>query len=291
MMPHLHEKLRHTESGVCAMEQANARSIRFFVVATFLLFWVLFLITGAAVIGGAPETVQIVLMNVCAWASTIVLVLFFKRLCPGRGFLDFLKAQFTTVRFTDFAVPALIQLGLAVVAIGAVMLLGGRSLETVEVVTLSGLLPLLLINITAGPMGEQLGWRAYALKELQKRRSPLVASLWIGLLWGLWHFPLWLVSGYAGLDLLLYSGFFMVGIVSFSVFLTYFYNKSGNILVAVWIHFLFNVLLQVVALDMLQLIAAVSVLYLMAATLIVLLDSRAMGVGSTYLEPQVSKAV
>lgn len=273
------------------MEQANTGSIRFFVVATFLLFWVLFLVTGAAVIGGAPEPVQIVLMNVCAWTSTLVLVLFFGRLCPGRRFLAFLKAQFTPVRFSDFVVPALIQLGLAVGAIGTVMLLGGGSLETVEVVTLSGLLPLLLINITAGPLGEQLGWRAYALKELQKRRSPLVASLWIGLVWGLWHFPLWLVSGYTGLELLQYSGFFMLAIVSFSVFLTYFYNRSGNILVAVWIHFLFNVLLQIVALDMLQLLAAVSVLYLVASTLIVLLDRRAMGVGTASLGPQVSKAV
>lgn len=272
------------------MEPANAGSIRFFVVATFLLFWVLFLITGLAIMGGAPESLQIVLMNVCAWASTFVLVIFFKRLCPGRAFLDFLKAQFTAVRVSDFAVPALIQLGLAVGAIGAVMLLGGGSLETVEVVTLSGIFPLLLINITAGPMGEQLGWRAYALNELQKRRSPLAASLWIGLLWGLWHFPLWMVSGYSGLELLLYCGFFMVGIVSFSVFLTYFYNKSGNILVAVWIHFLFNTLLQIVSLDILQLLAAVSVLYLLASTLIVLLDKRAMGIGTTYFEPKMSNA-
>lgn len=114
-------------------------------------------------------------------------------------------------------------------------------------------------------------------QELQKRFSPLAASLWIGLLWGLWHFPLWLVSGYTGLDLLIYSGFFLLGIISFSVFLSYFYNKSGNILVSVWIHFVFNILLQIVALDSLKVIIAVSVLYLAAAVFIVLFDREAMG--------------
>ena len=203
-----HHKItgRRNDEGVRAMAQADTGSIRFFVVATYLLFLLLFLITGVTVGLGAPEIVQIVMKNVCAWTSTFVLLLFFKRLCPGRGFLGFLKAQFTPVRFSDFAVPAFIQLGLAAGAIGTVMLLGGASLETVEVVSLSGLFPLLLINITAGPTGEQLGWRAFALQEVQKRRSPLAASLWVGLLWGVWHLPLWLVSGYAGLELLLYSG-------------------------------------------------------------------------------------
>jgi membrane protease YdiL (CAAX protease family) len=259
------------------MKQTNISPIRFFLIATFLLFWVLFLITGAAVFGGAPEIVQTVLKNVCAWSSTFVLILFFKRFYPGRRFFDFFKAQFTPVRVSDFLVPTLIQLGLAAGAISIVMAVSGESLKTVEIVPFSGLVPLLLINITSGPMGEELGWRAYALQELQKRLSPLTASLWIGLLWGLWHFPLWLVSGYTGLDLLLYSGFFLLGIISFSVFLTFFYNKSGNILVAVWIHFVFNILLQIVILDSLKVIIAVSVLYLAAAVVIVLFNREAMG--------------
>lgn len=85
------------------------------------------------------------------------------------------------------------------------------------------------------------------------------------------------MSGYTGLDLLIYSGFFLLGIISFSVFLSYFYNKSGNILVAVWIHFVFNILLQIVILDSLKTIIAVAVLYLAAAFFIVLFDREAMG--------------
>lgn len=41
--------------------------------------------------------------------------------------------------------------------------------------------------------GEELGWRGYLLKTLQKNKL-LSASLIIGIVWGLWHFPLILIG-------------------------------------------------------------------------------------------------
>ena len=41
-----------------------------------------------------------------------------------------------------------------------------------------------------GPFGEEPGWRAYALPELQTRRSPLAATLVLAPLVALWHLPL-----------------------------------------------------------------------------------------------------
>lgn len=38
-------------------------------------------------------------------------------------------------------------------------------------------------------VGEELGWRGYAQPELEKRYSPLVAALILGVLWGFWHLP------------------------------------------------------------------------------------------------------
>jgi len=125
-------------------------------------------------------------------------------------------------------------------------------------------------------MGEELGWRAFALNNLQKNYSPLKAAIIIGFLWGLWHFPLWIISGLTANDLLFYSLSFMLGIISFSVFVTYFYNKTKNILVAVWTHFLFNFLLQIAIIDDYRLITIVSIFYLIVGIGIVLFNKKVM---------------
>ncbi len=41
-----------------------------------------------------------------------------------------------------------------------------------------------------GPLGEELGWRGFALPRLQSKRSALAASLIISVLWAGWHLPL-----------------------------------------------------------------------------------------------------
>src|SRR5262245_49328835 len=46
-----------------------------------------------------------------------------------------------------------------------------------------------------GPLGEELGWRGFALPRLLQRHSALTASLILGLIWGIWHLPAFFLSG------------------------------------------------------------------------------------------------
>ena len=46
------------------------------------------------------------------------------------------------------------------------------------------------VNPLDGPLGEEPGWRGYALVELQDRRSPLVAAAMLGVFVAGWHLPL-----------------------------------------------------------------------------------------------------
>ena len=95
------------------------------------------------------------------------------------------------------------------------------------------LFPLTLL--IGGPLGEEIGWRGYALPRLQARRSALSASLIIGVIWALWHLPLWL-TGAPGRTPSLYAAF-VVSVIALSVILTWVYNSSGgSLLVVVLIH-------------------------------------------------------
>src|SRR5215213_5915444 len=52
--------------------------------------------------------------------------------------------------------------------------------------------------VRGGPLGEELGWRGYALPRLQVGRSALSASLILGVIWATWHLPFY-ISGAATL--------------------------------------------------------------------------------------------
>jgi membrane protease YdiL (CAAX protease family) len=84
------------------------------------------------------------------------------------------------------------------------------------------LLTFLLTAIIFGGQ-EEPGWRGYALGELQRRRSPLVATLLLGLGWGIWHVPLY---GPAG---------FVVPLV-LAFFYTFLYNITGSVLLCILLH-------------------------------------------------------
>jgi membrane protease YdiL (CAAX protease family) len=57
-------------------------------------------------------------------------------------------------------------------------------------------LPAAAIGIVFPSLGEEPGWRGFALPRLQKAYGPLLGSLILGVLHGLWHFPAYFLPGY-----------------------------------------------------------------------------------------------
>jgi membrane protease YdiL (CAAX protease family) len=88
-------------------------------------------------------------------------------------------------------------------------------------------------------LGEELGWRGYLLPVLQQRFSFAWSTFLVGILWALWHFPLFFIGYYRCLynNPLLELSLFTAQILCASVYLSWLYLKSGHrILIACLMH-------------------------------------------------------
>ncbi len=93
----------------------------------------------------------------------------------------------------------------------------------------------LLVFIAGGPLGEEFGWRGYALPAMQEHMSWQSASLLLGTVWGIWHLPLLFVTGSSQSNIQFMT--FFVLIISSSVFYTWLYNRSrGSVLPVLALH-------------------------------------------------------
>ena len=90
-----------------------------------------------------------------------------------------------------------------------------------------------------GPLGEELGWRGFALPRMLRRWTPLTASLILGVIWGVWHLPAFYVStlGQSQLSFPI----FILGATSLSVVTCWLFLKSkGSVLIAILTHLMAN---------------------------------------------------
>ena len=84
-------------------------------------------------------------------------------------------------------------------------------------------------------IGEEFGWRAFALPRLQTKYSALTASLILGIIWGAWHFPpayLLNTAVPSGMPF----GIFMIWVVTATLLITWVYNNSKSVLMAIIMH-------------------------------------------------------
>jgi uncharacterized protein len=121
----------------------------------------------------------------------------------------------------------LYALGLPIVLLAIVNVELALLGESLDLAALPGRLPgyaatLVFVAFLGGGF-EEPGWRGFALPRLQRRHSPLVATLLLGLLWGLWHTPLY---GPLGFVLPLVLAFYY----------TWLYNRTGSVLLCILLH-------------------------------------------------------
>ena len=164
-------------------------------------------------------------------------------LFSGRSGLGALFRRLGRVRLapTWYAVVLLLVPALLVVTIGVSTLLGGATIDYTY--AWSNLIVVLVLSLLFTGLGEELGWRGFALPRLQARQKALPASLFLGVLWGLWHLPLLMADGVVPLTSLGLVNFLLydLSITALAVLFTWVSNNTnGSLLLMVLFHAVAN---------------------------------------------------
>ncbi len=112
---------------------------------------------------------------------------------------------------------------------------GPAALGQIDFLPNLGVGALLVWFLTFG-LGEETGWRGYALPRLQRGHSAFSATVVLWVFWALWHLPLFFYL----YDATILVGF-LLGLLAGAITFTWLYNSTGGsiLLVAVW-HGAFN---------------------------------------------------
>jgi membrane protease YdiL (CAAX protease family) len=135
-------------------------------------------------------------------------------------------------------IPALILIGIIV--------------QPGSLVNFQGLKPLLLVSYPltyiavmfgGGPLGEEPGWRGFALPRMQQRHGPLWGTLLLGVMWTCWHLPDFLTSAQGGgpgtglAAFLQNFPIFLVLVTAIAIIMTWVFNHTrASIFIAILAH-------------------------------------------------------
>ena len=210
---------------------------RYPLVTFFILVFGLTWVVGVPRAAGAP---LVTVGQAWTWAPAIAALLA-AALTGGRAAVSELGARLVRWRvgWQWYLVVILGPAVFSLVVAGIYVMLGGAWSDAAPAALREGplvMLPLFLVILTlTDGLGEELAWRGFALPRLLTRYNALVASLILGVLWGLWHLPLVWTEGAP-----LYQQpvwLFLLDIVAKSVLFTWvFLHTRGSVLLAMLFH-------------------------------------------------------
>ena len=100
-----------------------------------------------------------------------------------------------------------------------------------------------IIFFLGGPLGEEPGWRGFALPRLQTRYGPLWGTLLLGFLWACWHLPHFLTSVQGGGPGTGFAAFltnfpiFVLMVMAIAIVMSWVFNHTrGSLFIAILLH-------------------------------------------------------
>jgi uncharacterized protein len=229
--------------------ETTYKPVRFFLI-TFLFTWIPWFISAYFSYQSGMAEYQLLFMIPGLFAPSIAALMmlsgphnkqlrtdFWDRLRFNRIKPSFLPALFLLVPFI-------------VLAATAISLLFGLSADqftlSSEVAVLKGHGLISLLILFLAPTFEELGWRGYGVDSLASKRTVFQTSLLFGVLWGLWHAPLFFINGYYHHWLwntnIAYVINFFLSVIAASFLMNWIYFKNGrSITAAIIFHFMLDI--------------------------------------------------
>jgi len=209
-----------------------------------------------AIVNLYPSRIYIGGLMWCPAIATIITLKITKRSISS---LNWNLGNWSYIRFSYF-IPAfyncityllILLLGFGSIVNGEMILDWANEIGLVGIGTLSTTLIIIIaivllgtvevIRSSATTLGEEIGWRGFFIYELKKVLSFSGTSIFSGIVWATWHWPLII---YYGNNIVLELIVFYISCVFMSFIITYFTFKSKSLWPAVIFHAVSNVYVQ-----------------------------------------------
>lgn len=207
--------------------------------------WVVFSpILLAKVLGlfSLPDSAAMILFILSTYTGPFSAALLVTNVIEGRAGLRKLFRRMGQWR-TGIQWYLLVLLGYPVLLYGGLTLILGPGLLADPIenapLLLSFYLPNIVIGLLMPGLGEETGWRGFALPRMERMYGPLLASLILGSLHALWHLPAYLTPGFfqeGPFDSVIFIANSGAIIASTFLWTWLFNNARGSILFAMLFH-------------------------------------------------------
>ena len=252
------------------------KEVKKYVFYTYATFWILLVLAGIVMTKYNQEWLTKLGVILFSQVPMLVLLLRFKKLSPEITRKEFYRKLFKKkMNYKMLLAVTVIMMMLFFMAVYIVKIIYGKSFTDLLDFSLKSMIISFIYNFLCGPIGEESSWRGFLQPIMEKRYGIIKGSFGIGIIWAMWHLPLWLISGYIRLNLLIYSVSFIVCITAFAVIMGICYKHNNNLLVPIWMHQIFNFCISgLYKGDVLDILTILAALYVVAAIGFVLWERK-----------------
>jgi len=209
------------------------RPVRVFFLVAFAIPWLpSFLVVGPKFFRGEViELVDIVMMGLAQLAAPILSGILIAFIVDGKRGIGDMFNRMKIWRVGKWYLTLLIFP--VFILIVSLLLSATVSSEFVSVFLIGNI----MMGISAGFI-EETGWMGFAFPKMRSKHGLIRTSIYLGLIHGLWHFPLWFFFKYSDLGGYWYLYFiaFVAFLVALRVIIVWAYSHTNSLLLSQLIH-------------------------------------------------------